>query len=192
MTEFKARPTVYKGIKMRSRLEAGFAKWLDERSFDWEYEPCAFGSDKGQYLPDFKINGLRCSWLTEPTDAYVEVKPASFPNWDDESALDQFEALMRGMALIWESEPDAVLLLAQPEGPVAVGQDGFTCTSVGQLDTGLNPGSSDPFPWPRGAVWAIGPDGTTSLARLLHGSFGPWPDGYWKPTPQATATEDPF
>jgi hypothetical protein len=38
MTNFKARPTTYKGVEMRSRLEAGFAMWLDERDLSWTYD----------------------------------------------------------------------------------------------------------------------------------------------------------
>ena len=35
---------------MRSRLEAGMAAWLDHHSFDWLYEPRAYGDEVGQYL----------------------------------------------------------------------------------------------------------------------------------------------
>ena len=55
MTKHKPRPTVYKGIQMRSRLEAGFAAWLDGRFIKWHYEPCAFADERGQYLPDFEL-----------------------------------------------------------------------------------------------------------------------------------------
>lgn len=55
MSEFKARPTIYKGIHMRSRLEAGFAGWLDRSNIEWEYEPFAVGDEHGQYLPDFVL-----------------------------------------------------------------------------------------------------------------------------------------
>lgn len=34
---FKARPTIYRGIQMRSRLEAAFAQVLDESSVEWVY-----------------------------------------------------------------------------------------------------------------------------------------------------------
>jgi hypothetical protein len=182
VSDFKARPTVYKGIKMRSRLEAGFAMWLDYVSLEWEYEPCAFGGEKGQYLPDFKLSSVRCTWLAEPATVYVEVKPKNWPNWNDESSLDSHESLMRGMALIWESEPDAVLLLAQPDSGEPVGDGGYKVASVGILDLNWSPASVSPYPWPTVGFWALGPgDNTVGLARLLHDSKGPWPDGYWKP-----------
>lgn len=34
-----ARPTVYKGIKMRSRLEASYAEQLDRDGAHWAYLP---------------------------------------------------------------------------------------------------------------------------------------------------------
>jgi hypothetical protein len=67
----KARPTTYKGIPMRSRLEAAYAASLDREHQDWEYEPECFANEQGQYLPDFLI---KCGW--HPMDwTYVEVKP---------------------------------------------------------------------------------------------------------------------
>lgn len=53
---YQARPTLYKGVRMRSRLEALYAAWLDNHQLDkWTYEPMAFGSPDGQYLPDFFV-----------------------------------------------------------------------------------------------------------------------------------------
>jgi hypothetical protein len=66
-----ARPTVYKGIRMRSRLEARFAGILDDIGVDdWKYEGDAFGSGTTQYLPDFTVGawGISACW-------YIEVKP---------------------------------------------------------------------------------------------------------------------
>ena len=62
----QARPTLYKGIRMRSRLEADYASSLDRRGIDWQYEPTCFGGPDGQWLPDFKTG----------TGHYVEVKRA--------------------------------------------------------------------------------------------------------------------
>ena len=78
MTDFTPRPTTYKGIKMRSRLEAGFAQWCDGEypPIPWEYEPACFAGDDGrQYLPDFKI---RMELVGEVRSFYVEVKPSTF------------------------------------------------------------------------------------------------------------------
>lgn len=92
-----ARPTTYNGIAMRSRLEARFAAFLDRAGFAWEYEPRAFASERGQYLPDFRVisaDGGR--------DLYVEVKGAE-PS-DDEAAR-----LMRRMEIIFASLPEVSL-----------------------------------------------------------------------------------
>lgn len=95
------RKTVYKGVEMRSRTEAGFAAYLDRTLAPparWEYEPCAFGDEHGQYLPDFR---LTCG-TKKPV--YVEVKSATW-------AGDPLELAER-MKVIWSSEPDCYLMLA--------------------------------------------------------------------------------
>jgi hypothetical protein len=96
----KARPTTYRGVEMRSRLEARFAQWLDADDLGWVYEPRAYGGRGGQYLPDFQIDGPSLSlW-------FVEVRP---------TVERAFLALAR-MQVIWESEPYADLMVATPEG----------------------------------------------------------------------------
>lgn len=78
MTKLKARPTIYKGIQMRSRLEAGLAAWLDKNHFIWEYEPYALATEDGQYLPDFVLTDVFAAWLPDPAKVFVEVKPNSY------------------------------------------------------------------------------------------------------------------
>lgn len=166
---FKARPTTYKGAKMRSRLEAGFAAWLDEWRFYWEYEPQAFGGSRGQYLPDFRLTNVRCSWLELPAEVFVEVKRAK---WHEDS-VDAFEKLFRSMATIWESLPDAVLLLASPERTEDLAE-------VGLLDLSASPVDRDPFPWSVTCCWAQCPNDTLGLARPISEPHGPWPHEYWR------------
>lgn len=110
MTQIKARPTTYKGIEMRSRLEAGFAQWLDRWDASWTYEPKAFGGKRGQYLPDFLISGIQAS-DGRLTHAYVEVKPPPF--WESENTEERLSMFKR-MSAVFESEPDAVVLIASP------------------------------------------------------------------------------
>lgn len=50
-----SRETVYKGIKMRSRLEAAWAEQFDALGWQWEYEPICLAGEQGQYLPDFAV-----------------------------------------------------------------------------------------------------------------------------------------
>lgn len=118
----KARPTVYKGVQMRSRLEAGFAAWLDRYHFDWEYEPRAFASEEGQYLPDFQLSNVFVSWLENPATVFVEVKPSAFladPGYPSTQEADEafdvdLETLNANGRILAESEPGAVYVLAQP------------------------------------------------------------------------------
>jgi len=104
-TTIQARPTLYKGIQMRSRLEADYASALDRAGFTWEYEPVCFGSPDGQWLPDFKLS-------YPERNTYVEVKPLSLltsgEHWQRISNVD---AVLQKMTAAWLSEPDAWLQL---------------------------------------------------------------------------------
>lgn len=167
MTDFTPRPTVYKGIKMRSRLEAGFAAWLDDRTtFPWKYEPCAFATEDGQYLPDFLLDGV---WFEGGVRrAYVEVKPpphfASGDDEDDGGAWERREAVWHQMGTIWASEPDALLLIAGP----------------GHLDF-LYDDSHLRQPWPlEGCVWTVCRGGVCGVAIPASPESQPWPTNWWK------------
>lgn len=91
-----ARPTTYGNTTFRSRLEARFARHLDELGELWTYEPEVFG---GKYLPDFEILG-------GPRPVYVEVKPT----------LAEVSAAKAKASVIWTFVPDALLLIAVEEG----------------------------------------------------------------------------
>jgi hypothetical protein len=95
-TALKARPTTYNGIEMRSRLEARVAAFLDERGIAWEYEPRAFGTKRGQYLPDFRLT----TFLNRPL--YLEVRGTV----DDVHKLLE---IRHQMEIVLASEPDATL-----------------------------------------------------------------------------------
>lgn len=92
------KPEPYRGAAMRSKLEVDFAVHLDALGIPWAYEPRRFGPGLG-YLPDFLITNQR----GEP--CYVEVKPTT----------EQAEAARARMEVIWESRPEAVLLVVSAE-----------------------------------------------------------------------------
>jgi hypothetical protein len=64
----EAIPTVYAGVRFKSRLEARFAEWLtEEQEVEWEYEPEDFCSPlHNGYRPDFYIPCI---------ETFVEIKP---------------------------------------------------------------------------------------------------------------------
>lgn len=68
--EVNGRPTLYKGIRMRSRTEADFAAYLDRRGRQWEYEPDCYADAGGQWLPDFRVT------FEDGHRRLIEVKPA--------------------------------------------------------------------------------------------------------------------
>jgi hypothetical protein len=91
---------------MRSRLEARYAAAMDYVGWEWEYEPRAFGSEAGQYLPDFKVNAR----------TYLEVKGTA----TEESTI----AAAAKMEIILASEPDANLLLLVDDVAALYRRDG--------------------------------------------------------------------
>jgi hypothetical protein len=69
MTGIKAIETIYRGYRMRSRLEARWAVYFDAIGVEWEYEIEGFETEGGKYLPDF--------WL-KTVDMWAEVKAKPF------------------------------------------------------------------------------------------------------------------
>jgi hypothetical protein len=57
-------PTLYRGRRFRSRLEAKYAALFDQLGWSWEYEPI----DLQGWIPDFVIEG-------KPVPILVEIKP---------------------------------------------------------------------------------------------------------------------
>ena len=108
MTHIPARPTTYKGIQMRSRLEADYAAYLDRRDCTWEYEPVCFASDEGQWLPDFLRPGK--------TRMFQEIKSAHLlKREEDETSflfvVNRVDSILKRMTIAWQSDPDACLQL---------------------------------------------------------------------------------
>lgn len=94
-----ARPTVFRGVTFRSRLEARFAWHLEASGERWVYEPRPYGGPGEGYLPDFELLGHR-----QPT--FIEVKPT----------IAEVREACRRMRVIWEAHPDALLIVAVEEG----------------------------------------------------------------------------
>lgn len=67
--EYKAKPTRYREVLFRSRLEARWAVCFDELGIPWQYEPEKFDLGELRYIPDFHLAGC----------VYCEVKPAISP-----------------------------------------------------------------------------------------------------------------
>jgi hypothetical protein len=106
----KGRPTLYKGIRMRSRLEADYAADLDRCGLTWEYEPECFAGDGLQWVPDFHESNLDANG--HGRDAWVEIKPAVL--MEREAGVDhigRIDKILTRMSVAWLSKPDAWLEL---------------------------------------------------------------------------------
>lgn len=92
----KAKPTTYKGIKFRSKLEAQWAAFFDLVNIKWLYEPEKFN----QWEPDFLIYGQK--------PIYVEVKP-----FLTEDIITEYKVKCRD---IYRSPDAHVILITTPIG----------------------------------------------------------------------------
>ena len=90
---------------MRSRLEADYARWLDQKGYDWQYEPQCFASENGQYLPDFLVEDRTGE------QEYVEVKPLTGSPAQPYKNFREVDPLLERMTIIWASKPNAALSL---------------------------------------------------------------------------------
>jgi hypothetical protein len=156
---------------MRSRLEAGYAAWLDQWGFHWEYEPQAFASPSGQYLPDFLLKQVPAATgdgKVRTTDVYVEVKPSS--------RTGDLDALGKRMAIITESHRDATLLLETPgqaprETFVLLYPEPRVCWQECAWTYNVA-GQNDPHGRESGSEYL-------ALAWTIERDHQPWPHGYW-------------
>lgn len=72
-----AKPTTYRGVRMRSRTEAKAARLLDDWGIPWQYEPVTFRSGRAGYIPDFLLwPGKHEWWLEIKHPAIYDVKAA--------------------------------------------------------------------------------------------------------------------
>ena len=69
----KSINTTYKGMRLRSRLEARTCVWLDHLGIEYEYEKEGYVLDSGNYLPDFLIHNFP-SQDRAPLKFWLEVK----------------------------------------------------------------------------------------------------------------------
>lgn len=167
------RPTTYRGTRMRSRLEAGYASWLDWCGFDWQYEPEAFASGVGQYLPDFRLS--RVVVVGEPAlrTVYVEVKPRIAV----ELGVDP--ALGRRMLAITDSEPEAVLLVQSPHDENDENDPAVTAMRILRIPEWASPIVPDYVETQVQWVWRE-PGAPPGLAEAMCAhEAGPWISGWW-------------
>lgn len=134
----KVIPTIYDGIKYRSRLEARWAVFFKAVKLDFEYEREAYYLPQGGgYLPDFWLPAL---------GAYIEIKPYR----DRQSAIETIKKLEKiGLEFATEGSGIALLLLCGPpdpyhkdycifdvtEGPEAIADSWDVCTNCSRVDT---------------------------------------------------------
>ncbi len=75
----KARPTVYRGVRFRSRLEARWAAFFDCIEWQWKYEPVDLQGWTPDFWVSFPCTHSECERTYGQRDGshelYIEVKP---------------------------------------------------------------------------------------------------------------------
>lgn len=94
-------PTIYKGIKYRSRTEARWARFFHAAGIKFFYESEAFALPSGNYLPDFKI--FPYGWKCDPI--YAEVKGQYFSESEKKKCFDLC-ALTKCPVIMLDGPPD--------------------------------------------------------------------------------------
>lgn len=103
------KPTIYKGITFRSRLEARWAMLLDNHSLiqHWSYEPVTVTNARGwTYTPDFLINTYRRlpstnGRLNLSRNIYLEVKPNRPSKAYEQSSATFVHVLKYDLAIVY-------------------------------------------------------------------------------------------
>lgn len=82
----KAIETVYKGYRMRSRLEARWAIFFDKLGITWTYEQEGFEMDGERYLPDFWLPDQK-AWFEVKGQALTEKEEVKCRKFAEEQKL---------------------------------------------------------------------------------------------------------
>lgn len=110
MKEIKAKPTEYKGIRFRSKLEAQVAYFFDLCHISWLYEPDRLDDGEKEYNPDF--------YLPE-TDDYIEVKGAR-PGYEQE--------ILKARSFVSFNGPiKRLIIISEIPDPTVPGMPHFPC-----------------------------------------------------------------
>ena len=109
MNNIRPIPTIHKGIKFRSRLEARWDVFFEAINFCCVYEPFMIENNNLSYTPDFYCNVGLIGSAEKPV--LIEIKPKT-PNKDYVDFLKKIHNPYLSDILICVGEPD----LFQPDG----------------------------------------------------------------------------
>lgn len=106
--EIEAKPTEYRGIMFRSKLEATWARFFDVIGVDWEYEPAQLPG----WVPDFLVAGW---WLAEVKP--IPITGACSAEYEPfQKAIRSFDTLLLGdgpgdaLGLLVRRRPDGLFV----------------------------------------------------------------------------------
>lgn len=106
--QIRVIPTVYKGYRFRSRLEARWAVFFDKAGIEWDYEPEGYDlGELGWYLPDFYLKNVHMR-SDESPGIWIEIKPVTPSDFE----VEKLEKLVDGL------EAKGALLIGAPTGEV--------------------------------------------------------------------------
>lgn len=114
-TPIAAIPTTYRGIRMRSRLEAKWAAMFDLMGWKWEYEAI----DLNGWVPDFLILKIENPPAKIIKPILVEIKPIYYYDFPKEIILKIEKSLNHSVeyhVLIFGINPDFIWELNEKKG----------------------------------------------------------------------------
>lgn len=146
--KLKPIPTVYKGYRFRSRLEARWAVFFDVCGVKWEYEPEGYDLGNGiSYLPDFVLHDVETTHDNHYDNLYVEVKGDLNLPEKDIKKLENFPEPLLLLGPIPDGDSIKELMFSIQEvcdiSPYPFsftyvdGDDGYSCLPVGITKQGV-------------------------------------------------------
>lgn len=182
-------PTRYAGHQFRSRIEARWAVFFDALNIEWEYEPRAFSTGAGGYLPDFRLPSLHCQMHSEkgePTwfvrGCWFEVKPAEHSTPFGRREMDLAYRKMRHVSVVTKKPgfiaAGSLPILAEDQDPSMPGNGPL----IRYIDVQTHLPPSNAFGFFCGAPYAE----IDKLPGLIGGpNLGhPTPFNTWSPSPR--------
>lgn len=162
MTTTAGIPTMFQGIRYRSRLEARWAAFFTALGWEFEYEPF----DGNGYIPDFLIKG--------DAPLLVEVKPAV--TWAD--YIEPIPKIVKGLEGVWDQR--VWIAGASPLPSLKRYYDGVTPIAGAMLEVWGTPGGKT------GWTWGTNPEDTEDVEAYWSGDprFGIFSQlGGWNRSP---------
>jgi hypothetical protein len=183
MKHIAAIPTVYKGVQMRSRLEARWAAFFDLCGWQWEYEPF----DLNGWIPDFMLRGAKTNTLVEvkPLDWIVPLTDGGYPD------INNYVKSFPDLAKVFDKSDHEVLICGAclpPIGLACCNENLFAALLEKRLDPDLPPDCRCVVDFANLSAFNNAPDFHADSMTYIHRISGEYEGGYPGQLPDGSAS----